>query len=97
MLDGPRIITGYPAAYKDMKLIDRAGRPIPNPVTIEHTLTQCSECGDDCWIGPKQRLIATFQGYPIVCYTCTHLITGGRHEVQGTNMSIEDVQRRFPT
>ncbi|WP_435586114.1 hypothetical protein [Micromonospora aurantiaca (nom. illeg.)] len=36
-----------------------AGMGVPEFVpTVEHTLTQCGDCGTDMWIGPNQRAAA---------------------------------------
>ncbi|MFD0785692.1 hypothetical protein ACFQZ8_17440 [Micromonospora azadirachtae] len=36
-----------------------AGMGVPEFVpTVEHTLTQCADCGTDMWVGPNQRAAA---------------------------------------
>ncbi len=62
MLQAPKIVACFPAKLKDLRI---AG--VQHPVTIEHSLIKCSVCAEDAWIGPKQRMIHTFQGYPAVC------------------------------
>lgn len=89
MLDGPKIVAVYPAELRDMRLPG-----VPHPVTVEHSLTTCDRCGKDAWIGPKQKLIVTFNGYEKVCYVCIAQ-QDGDVTMQSANLSIDDAQRRF--
>lgn len=96
-MQSPKLVALFPAKLKDVKLLDERGNPLKSPVTIEHSLVACSSCGEDGWVGPKQRLIATFNGYPMICYLCIMRESRGAElTIQETNKSIEDVQRRFP-
>jgi len=43
---------------------------LPNPVSVFHTLTNCSRCNAFAWIGPQQKQQAQQPGSTVVCYRC---------------------------
>lgn len=66
-----------------------------SPVTIEHSPVKCPKCGSDCWIGPKQKFMASLTGMQTRCYTC--ILEDERYigfDIVSLNPGIENVPRR---
>lgn len=70
-----------------------------HPISIEHSPWCCQRCSADCWIGPKQKLLATLTGLETVCYRCTfkdpEFAAPDEVPVVSLNPDIVDVPRRF--
>lgn len=45
------------------------GVPVPVP-SIQHTLKQCQECGQDIWVGPNQLAMYRTEHDVMVCLMC---------------------------
>lgn len=71
-----------------------------SPVTTEHSLIQCPRCDRDCWIGPKQRVMATLGGGEALCVFCIFSDPGLKEQatwpIVAINPRIDEVPRRFP-
>lgn len=57
-------------------------------VTINHTKTICGCCGDQVWIGAKQRELAEAGGGIVTCYLCVVVFQrlSGQHEQEVTSL-----------
>lgn len=71
------------------------GIELPKPTHL-YTLTQCGECGEDCWIGPRQSKVIESLPDALVLKLCTYccitngmtdpnkmINLGGGHNVEG--------------
>jgi hypothetical protein len=69
------IITGIPADRRRLiACLERHNQPenadkIPVPSTAD-TLVFCDECGNRCWIGPRQTQAKNEQMGTVRCYVC---------------------------
>lgn len=71
-----------------------------NPVTVDHSPWACDRCGADCWIGPKQKLLAALGQAEAVCYLCIFADPELKAAVTGQSMvslnpTIDERPRRF--
>ncbi len=96
------IVSIYPPELLQLPEIQAAIREgrISNPVSIEHSLIACSRCGQQGWIGPKQRQFAEERGSEILCIV--PCLAGDqrameavqRGNIASLNPDIENVPRR---
>lgn len=47
------------------ELVEAIGPPM-----VDDTIMRCDFCPADIWVGPKKRLLHTFQGMPLICMGC---------------------------
>ncbi len=62
--DGPWAVACVPVDTS--RLPNGMNPPVPS---IEHSVIQCPQCGQDCWIGPVQAEMVKL-GSPVLCYYC---------------------------
>ncbi len=88
--DGPRLVACVPVDTSRLP----PGLPVPVP-SIEHSITQCPRCGQDCWIGPVQ-IEMTKLGSEALCYYCLiGIMTSGTVvDVHGLDPRADDTPRR---
>jgi hypothetical protein len=41
-----------------------------HPPQVDDTLMACQDCGRDCWVGPRKRILAALGQAHICCYQC---------------------------
>jgi len=86
-----------PAIFKDPRVIE-ATRGLRSPITIEHSLIDCSRCGEPGWIGPKQRAAAQSETAEVICIYCfgkdPDVQAGSTFPMISLNPDIESVPRR---
>lgn len=79
------------------KMHEYQGIPIPTP-SLEHTLTDCDQCGRQGWIGPAQRLHMLFNKADVLCYWCIFADMEAGAElgvVKGLDETADDKPRRW--
>jgi hypothetical protein len=86
-----------PAMFTDPAMIEMMRRDnIPSPISIEHSLTTCTRCRGDGWIGPKQREVAAAGLATVICLYCITKDPELRSMAMITlNPEIDQVPRRF--
>lgn len=85
--------------FKLNSMAAEEGNPMFKP-SIEHSITQCQRCGQDCWIGPNQKQMADSVLFATlaICYVCIMLDPSLRPLVDNmvsVNQDIENVPKRF--
>lgn len=65
----PMTIALIPVDTSRLPKMPADGPQIPKP-SIEHSLTTCDGCGEDCWIGPGQKIQRVLRGGMGLCYYC---------------------------
>jgi hypothetical protein len=68
-----------------------------NVVSIEHSPMDCHRCGTACWVGPRQKIMATLGGAEAICYGCflKDPDLKGQIPVVSLNPTIDNVPRRL--
>ncbi len=93
------MINCFPA---DPALMEKVNASLPPDQqwrpSIEHTITQCDKCGRDCWIGPKQKIMATLSGIPKQCTLCIlhqgDALGVHQYDLVGLNPDEDKIPRR---
>ncbi len=91
------ILVYPPALFRNPQVVElMREQGMQSPISIEHSLTACERCDEQCWIGPQQLAVARRGLGEVVCFYCLMKDpdAAGSMGMISLNPDIDDVPRR---